>query len=81
SFKLELPSVLKQKGVHDVFHASLLRIHYPNDDRRFPGRAPEQIISTFGEHSDDWAVGKILAHRGKGTEAEFEVLYKTGDKT
>lgn len=37
SYQLELPSNLKQRGVHDVFHASLLRIHHPNDDRLFPG--------------------------------------------
>jgi hypothetical protein len=37
SFKLELPMHLKKRGVHDVFHSSLLRIHAPNDDRLFPG--------------------------------------------
>ena len=37
SFKLELPHHLKKRGVHDVFHASLLRIHLPNDDWLFPG--------------------------------------------
>ena len=38
SFKLELLVHLKRRGVHDVFHSSLLRIHVPNDDRLFPGR-------------------------------------------
>ena len=37
SFWIELPSHLKQRGVHDIFHASLLRIHEPNDDQLFPG--------------------------------------------
>ena len=32
SFRLKLPLRLKQWGVHNVFHASLLRIHHPNDD-------------------------------------------------
>ena len=36
SFKVDLPSELKRRGVHPVFHASLLRIHIPNDDRLFP---------------------------------------------
>ncbi len=31
-FRLELPSNLKSRGIHDVFHASLLRIHVPNND-------------------------------------------------
>ena|ERR1700683_1832176 len=33
SFKLDLPSELKQWGLHPSFHANLLRIHVPNDDR------------------------------------------------
>ena len=37
SFRLELPSNLKQRGVHNVFHASLLQVHEPNDDQLFPG--------------------------------------------
>ena len=37
SFQIELPSHLKQRGIHDVFHSSLLQIHTPNDDHLFPG--------------------------------------------
>jgi len=32
SFQLELTPNLQKRGVHDVFHASLLRVHVPNDD-------------------------------------------------
>ena len=42
-FKLELPTELKRRGVHNVFHSSLLRIHLPNDNRLFPGRLETQI--------------------------------------
>jgi hypothetical protein len=38
SFKINLPSQVKQQDVHGVFHASLLRAHVPNNDRIFPGR-------------------------------------------
>jgi hypothetical protein len=38
SYRLELSNQLKIRGINPVFHASLLRIHIPNDDRRFPGR-------------------------------------------
>ena len=30
SYKLELPMHLKRRGMHDVFHSSLLIIHMPN---------------------------------------------------
>jgi hypothetical protein len=43
SFKLDLPPHLKQRGVHDVFHSSLLREHIPNDDRLFPGRMDNSL--------------------------------------
>ncbi len=55
-YKVDLSSNLKQRGVHDIFHASLLRIHIPNDDRLFPGRSDSQIWD-FGEDSEkEWAV-------------------------
>ena len=31
TFKLDLPSDLKQRGIHPVFHSSLLRIHNANN--------------------------------------------------
>ncbi|KAF8808284.1 hypothetical protein BYT27DRAFT_7050766, partial [Phlegmacium glaucopus] len=61
SFHLDLPSHLKQRGVHPVFHASLLRIHVPNDDRLFPGRMDTQL-GTTPEADGEWAVDKILSH-------------------
>ena len=80
SFRIALPAHLKQRGIHDVFHASLLRIHHPNDDRLFPGRLDSQIgledIST-----GEWAVDKILSHFGSGEDAIFEIKWKAGDVT
>ena len=43
SFRLDLPPHLKQRGIHDVFHSSLLREHIPNDDRLFPGHLDTQL--------------------------------------
>jgi hypothetical protein len=80
SFKVELPANMKQRGVHDVVHASLLRIHVPNDDRRFPGRLESQLgIST--DATNEWAVERITGHYGRRSEAIFEVLWKSGDST
>jgi hypothetical protein len=80
SFKIDLPSHLKQRGVHNVFHASLLRVHVPNDDRLFPGRLDSQINS--GESLEpEWAVDKILSHSGSKKDSLFEVQWKAGDIT
>ena len=80
SFKLELPSHLKQRGVHDVFHSSLLCEHIPNDDRLFPGRMDTQI-GTGPETEGEWAVDRILSHAGSKTDSHFEIRWKTGDIT
>ena len=80
SFLLDLPAHLKRRGVHNVFHSSLLRIHVPNDDRLFPGRMDTQVgmdTQTDGE----WTVDKILSHSGSRTDSVFEVKWRSGDVT
>lgn len=70
SFKIDLPAHLKKRGVHNVFHASLLRIHVPNDDHLFPGRLDTQL----GEGPDvdsEWAVDKILSHTSLGENSHL----------
>jgi len=59
SFKIDLLSYLKQRGVHDVFHAALLRVHIQNNDRLFPGRLDLQI-NQENSTEPEWAVDKIL---------------------
>lgn len=80
SYLLDLPADLKQRGIHPVFHASLLRPHVPNDDRRFPGRQLEQFVG-FNDHPKEWAVEAITTHSGKGRNSLFRVRWKSGDET
>ncbi|TFK49809.1 hypothetical protein OE88DRAFT_1601959, partial [Heliocybe sulcata] len=83
SYEIELSAHLKSRGIHNVFHASLLRIHEPNDDRLFPGRMDTQVIISDEEAMADleWAVDKIISHKGKGRNSTFEVVWKAGDHT
>jgi hypothetical protein len=78
SYQIALPARLRQRGVHDVFHSSLLRVYIPNDDRLFPGRAENQVAE-FGDDEQEWAADRILSHCGRGTDSVFEVLWKPGD--
>ena len=80
SFKLELPSNLKKRGVHDVFHSSLLREHIPNDDRLFPRRLDTQIGDTPDTEAE-WAVNHILSHTGLKNDSVFKIKWKSGDVT
>ncbi|KAF7326222.1 Gag-pol polyprotein [Mycena kentingensis (nom. inval.)] len=81
SFRLDLPPEMKQRGIHNVFHASLLRIHIANDDRRFPGRLNSQLGVSVETNSNQWAVDKIVNHYGSKRKALFEILWKSGDKS
>ncbi|KDQ09805.1 hypothetical protein BOTBODRAFT_92212, partial [Botryobasidium botryosum FD-172 SS1] len=78
SYRLELPAELRQHGISPTFHASLLRIHVPNDNRRFPGHLVHQI-SALGGAPTEWAVDRILSHNGKGETGTFEILWASGD--
>lgn len=69
---------MRQRGIHDVFYAALLRIHKPNDDRLFPGRLDEQIVEP---KANEWSAERIVAHHGICTRAMFEVLWKAGDRS
>ena len=80
TYQLDLSDELTKRGVNRAFHASLLRPHVPNYDRRFPGRLPIQIPG-FGEKPDEWIVDSIITHHGKGQGSEFQILWKAGDKT
>ena len=80
SYLIEIPASMKQRGVHPVFHASLLRVHEPNDDRLFPGRLESQVLEV-DDPEDEWVIERIKTHRGKGLSALFEVLWTSGDVT
>lgn len=80
SFKIDLPRHLKQRGVHDVFHASCLRIHIPNDDRLFPGRLDTQL-GGLDAPDGEWAVEKVEGHVGSKDNAVFKIKWKSGDVT
>ncbi|KAJ3475739.1 hypothetical protein NLI96_g11638 [Meripilus lineatus] len=80
SYRLTLSSNLKRRGIHDVFHSSLLRIHEPNDDRLFPGRLDTQVFE-LEDRDGEWTVDRIASHKGKGKNAIFECIWRSGDRT
>ena len=78
SFQLDLPPHLKWRGVHNVFHSSLLHIHIPSDDWLFPGRMD---VASEDPTDDEWAVDSIESHSSSKSNAIFEVHWKSGDIT
>ena len=78
SYQLDLPSQLRQRGIHPIFHSLLLRDHVPNDNRLFPGHQ-EMQVADFNESDDEWLVDRIQSHVGSGHTATFKVAWTSGD--
>lgn len=60
SYRLDLPADLKRRGIHNVFHSSLLRVHQPNDDRLFPGRLASQVAE-LEDSDNEWAIDTFVS--------------------
>ena len=80
SYRIEFPDALKQIGIHSVFHSSLLRIHVVNNDHLFPRRSEEQVPDLSGT-GKEWAIEKVLTHRGSHSDTSFEVQWVSGDRS
>ncbi|EED77111.1 predicted protein, partial [Postia placenta Mad-698-R] len=80
SYELDLSANLRRRGIHSVFHASLLRVHEPNDDRLFPGRLDSQVAE-LEDRDNEWAIARILSHTGARDQALFQAEWKSGDRT
>ncbi|KJA13749.1 hypothetical protein HYPSUDRAFT_151209, partial [Hypholoma sublateritium FD-334 SS-4] len=62
SFHVKLPPTSTRRGVHDVFHASLLRMHVPNNDKLFPGHLNTQDFN-LEDLEGTWKAEKIATHK------------------
>lgn len=81
AYTLELPEDLTKRGVHPVFHASLLRRHEPNDDDRFPHRDTAVYYDLGVPDDQEWLVDEIVGHTWIGRAIEFQVKWNLGDTT
>jgi len=73
---------MRQRGIHNVFHLSLLHPHIPNDNHIFPGRHDGQISSEGTDNPErEWAADQIISHVESKSQAMFKVLWKAGNKT
>jgi hypothetical protein len=80
SFKLAMPAELGSCNIIPVFHASLLRIHIPNNDQWFPGRSAGQVTG-LGDAPVEFHVWKTISHFDSRKFAWLELLWQTGDST
>jgi hypothetical protein len=82
NYKLELPDVLMNCGIHHRFHASLLREYVPNDDVLFLGRKPADWYNFGKGNVSEQLVDTIVGHVKTGTKVTdlaFIVKWADGD--
>jgi hypothetical protein len=71
TYKLNLP--LSMKGIHPVFHVSLLRKHKVDEIEERQIKEPSQI---FIEGNEEWEVAEILDCRKRFKKIEYLVSWK-----
>ncbi len=82
TYTLDLPKELRDRRIHPVFHASLLRPFTANDKALFPNR-PLELYYDFGnlDDTDELVVDSISAHTWRGNKLYFTVQWADGDTT
>jgi hypothetical protein len=81
NYRIGLPTELAKRGIHNNFHASLIRKHHPNDDALFPMRSVAEPYD-FGEPSTvEWLVDEIIGHHWDGRKILFHIKWNLGDTT
>jgi hypothetical protein len=81
SYRVELPTQLRARHLHDRFHRSKLRPYHANDDALFPHREA-QAFYDFGTPDDqEWLVEELVSHKWDRNKLLFQVLWNMGDTT
>jgi hypothetical protein len=73
AFKLEIFPLV----IHNVFHMSLLKLYFGNDEDKFPGRRKQPPPPVIIDGHEEFEVERILDHkwtRGKGSQ--YQVVWK-----
>jgi len=81
TYKLDLPTALRERRIHPIFHISLLRPYNTSNDTLFPNRIQPKPYNFGAEDDQKWFVDEIIGHRWDGRELDLEVRWSQGDTT
>jgi hypothetical protein len=79
--KLELPAALQAQCITPTFHASLIKLHIPNVNKRFPHCDVLKHYDFGKEAKEEWFVNEIIGYRWHEASLEVQVRWSLGDAT
>lgn len=79
TYELTLPATLAKRGIHPIFHLSLIRCHEPNDTTLFPHRDTQVYYDMGTDKAQEWLVDSILDHKWDKRVISFHVKWNLGD--
>lgn len=81
TYKLDLPSELKDRRIHTTFHTSLLRPFHANDAIAFPKRDASAFYDYGMPEDQEWVVDSIIDHKWQNRNVLFKLRWSLGDVT
>jgi len=80
-YMLDLPSELKARRIHPLFHILRLRHYISNDNKVFPRREVHAYYDFSNAGDNEWLLDEILTHQWNGNKVLFLVQWNLGDTT
>jgi hypothetical protein len=81
SYRIELPTQLRARHLHDWFYQCKLHPYHANDDMLFPHREAHMFYDFGTPDKQEWLVDEIIDHMWDTDHLLFQIHWNMGDST
>ncbi|KAK0228076.1 hypothetical protein IW262DRAFT_1264178 [Armillaria fumosa] len=81
NYTLQLPTALQAWRIHPMFHVSLLRPYYLNNDELFPSHIQPEPYDFGADDDTEWFMDEVVGHRWTDRKLELQICWFLGDTT